>query len=120
MVRGVRGGIICFDCETHPTMKTPILLLLTLASTAALISCNEKKAAIEARKDATKDAIDERKDAVDKSAESATKQADANAEITKANIEAANQAAQAQLDANKKTADAAAAAVLPLLYSFNK
>jgi hypothetical protein len=39
---------------------------------------------------------------------SATKQADANAEITKANIEAANQAAQAQLDANKVKADAAA------------
>jgi hypothetical protein len=91
-------------------MKNATLLFITLASVAALTSCNEKKAAINAQRDATKDAIDDRKVAVENAAELATKQADVDAEINKANIKAANQTAQAQLDANKERADAEAAA----------
>lgn len=90
-------------------MKTTTLLFLALASAATLTSCNEKKAA-----------IDDRKEEVNEVAKAATQQADINAEIIKANIEAANKSAQAQLDANKVKADADAVAEKARVDALNK
>jgi hypothetical protein len=101
-------------------MKTTTLLFLAFTSAATLTSCNEKKAAIDANRNATKDAIDDRKEEVNEVAKAATQQADINAEIIKANIEAANKSAQAQLNANKVKADADAVAEKARVDALNK
>jgi hypothetical protein len=74
-----------------------------------LVACDKQKAAIDDKKEATKNVIDNRKDAVDAAATAAKKQTEVDAAIEKAKIEANKVAAQAQLDADKKKADAQAA-----------
>jgi len=82
--------------------------MLTLTA-ACLAGCDQQKALIEDKKEATKDAIDNRKDAVDAAAKDAKKQTEIDAAIDKAKIDAKTAATQAQLDADKKKADAQAA-----------
>jgi hypothetical protein len=104
---GSRHSGISSNQPTIETMKHlpyPILMFAVAIS----VGCNEKKAAINDRNDATKEAIDVRKNEVNAAAKEATKQTDANAALDKAKIEAGKDAAQAQLDAEKKKADAAA------------
>jgi hypothetical protein len=87
------------------------ITLATLAlSTLVLVSCDQQKAAIDAKNESKQEAIEHRKDAIDDAAASATKQTEINADINKANIEANKDVIQAQLDADKKKADAVAAA----------
>jgi len=100
-------------------MKRTALILIALTS-LAVIGCNKQKAAIDAKTDATKDAINGRKDSVEAAAEDALKQTDANAKVNKANIEAANARVQADLDAEKQKADATAAAEKAKVDAANK
>jgi len=88
-------------------MKYLPLIILTLGA-AFFGGCDEQRAAIEDKKEATKDAIDNRKTAVDTAAKEAKKQTDIDASVEKAKIEATKDATQAQLDADKKKADAQA------------
>ena len=90
-------------------MKHAKYLILAIAAILT-VACNEKKAAIEDNKDATKEAIDMRKSEVNADAKEAIRQTDTNAKIDKARIEANKEAIQAQLDADKKVADAEAEA----------
>jgi hypothetical protein len=94
----------------HPnTMKITALGLLVLA-TLLVSSCNKQKAAIDARSDATQNAIDREKEAVDLAAKEALKQNTANAAIDKASIEAGKVTDQARLDAEKARVEAEAVA----------
>ena len=68
-------------------------VLFALFAGIALVGCNKEST------DTTKDTINQQKDAVSSAAKDAKKQVDANAD-----------AAKAQLDADKKKAEAAAAA----------
>lgn len=90
-------------------MKLTAFALLILASLLAS-SCNKQKAAIDARTDATQNAIDREKEAVDLAAKAALKQNAANAAIDKASIEAGKATDQALLDAEKVKVEAEAAA----------
>ena len=100
-------------------MKYTLSIILALAALLA-VGCDQKKAAINEKTEATKDAIDTRKDQVNADAKEATKQADANAKLDKAKIEASKDATQAQLDADKKKADAEADAAKAKVDAENK
>ena len=63
-----------------------IIPAIVAFSTLFIVACDKDKAAVEARTDATKDAIDNRKVEVKKAASDAIKQTDINANIDKANI----------------------------------
>ncbi len=90
-------------------MKLTVLGLLVFA-TLSVSSCNKQKAAIDARSDASQNAIDREKEAVDLAAKEALKQTTANAAIDKASIEAGKVTDQARLDAEKARVEAEAVA----------
>lgn len=90
-------------------MKYPIYAIIAVAATVT-IGCNKKKTAIDQNEQATLESIDARKQEVSKDAKHAAEQVDAYAKIDKANIQANNVAIQAQLDAEKKEAEAKAEA----------
>ncbi len=90
-------------------MKLTAFALLAL-TTLAVSSCNKQKAAIDARTDASQNAIDHEKEAVDVAAKEALKQTNTNAEIDKANIQAGKVTDQARLDAEKAKVEAEAVA----------
>ncbi len=89
---------------------TSTITAVLVLSILVIVSCNKEKSAINAKAEATKDAIDKEKRDVNTAAANATQQTDHNAAVDKANIEAAKTIAQAQLDADKIKADAEAAA----------
>jgi hypothetical protein len=92
---------------TFITAAYTAFTIISLSLSALLItSCDERKATINAQAEATKNAIDKEKAAVEESAVQAKKQTDINANIDKAN----KTVDQAQLDAEKAKADAAATA----------
>ncbi len=93
----------------QPKLMMTKHITLGILAVCVLVGCDKEKAAIDDKKEATKDAIDNRKDAVDATAAAAKKQAEVDAAIEKAKIEANKAAAQAQLDAEKKKAEAQAA-----------
>ena len=88
----------------------PISLALFSFAALLLVGCDQQKAAIDAKADATINALDDRKEAVKEEAADATKRTDLGATIEKAEIEAQKVAAQAQIEADKVKADADATA----------
>ena len=100
------------EADSPLTLTPTIMKLLPYSilalSTMFLFSCNERKQAVEDRKDATEDALERQKDALAPAARDAARQVDANAEVQKANIKAQAKTTEAQIEADKKKVEAAA------------
>jgi uncharacterized membrane protein YqiK len=97
-------GIVKFKIKN--SMK---LLLIPIAlATLALTGCDQRKAVIDDKKDAQKDAIDQREDVVDAAATAAKEQSEREADIREAKIEESKRKAEADLDAAREKAEAEA------------